>query len=82
MTRQPRQTGNTGTSCPVCGKRRFTTRRAAKKVARRLNPGQHMNVYRCGEYYHFGHIPSAIRHGAITRDDYRPRPGSTRGGLP
>lgn len=54
-------------SCPDCGKRSFTTRKAAKKAARRIGDGDHMSAYRCGGYWHIGHLPTAIIRGHLTR---------------
>jgi hypothetical protein len=37
-----------------------------------------MHAYRCdgdgvGEFWHIGHVPAALRHGVITRDDVEAR---------
>jgi hypothetical protein len=39
-------------SCPVCGKRCYPKRKAARLAARRLYPGKHMREYQCGDYWH------------------------------
>jgi hypothetical protein len=44
--------------CPECGKLRYLTIRAAKTIRRQMHPGQQMNVYECGAYYHIGHRPT------------------------
>jgi hypothetical protein len=41
--------------CPQDGKRRFLSRSDAKKAARDLFPGEPLSVYRCDDYFHFGH---------------------------
>lgn len=62
-------------TCPTCGKRCFVTRRTAKTEARRL--GGHMHVYRCGDWWHYGHPPTALIRGKITRDQITTRPGAS-----
>ncbi len=60
-----------GDRCPDCGKVRYLTRAIARKVAKNLNrrrPG-HLNAYRCGAFWHLGHLPSAVIAGDQTRDD-------------
>ena len=55
-------------TCDVCGKQRYRSRAMAKKTAKQLFPGQHMNPYRCGEDWHIGHLfPAAIR-GQVDRN--------------
>jgi hypothetical protein len=49
--------------CDVCGKNKFESRKQAKQYIRRRFPKQHMSVYRCGNYYHFGHTPWKIKKG-------------------
>lgn len=56
--------------CPRCGKNCFVRRKDAKKWSRGRLPGQNWSVYRCGEYWHYGHKPEAMRSGAKTRLDY------------
>lgn len=41
--------------CDTCGKNRFVTRAMARAAARDLHPGDPMSVYRCGNYFHYGH---------------------------
>lgn len=43
--------------CPDCGKHCFITREMARAAARDLWPGDSFNVYRCGDYFHYGHGP-------------------------
>lgn len=58
--------------CPACGKLRYLSRAAAKKVAKRLPPtdGVRMGAYACGDYWHVGHVPTAVRRGETSRTEY------------
>lgn len=58
-----------GSVCPRCGKREWPTRKDAKAAARRFFPGERLSVYRCGDVWHLGHLPTAVRRGHITRDE-------------
>lgn len=49
--------------CPDCGKIRFRTRKAAKSRARQRCPGEQISVYRCGDFFHWGHTPYGIKRG-------------------
>lgn len=67
-----------GATCTVCGKLRFTTRRAAKQGIRQMRShgrsDGHLNAYRCGDFWHIGHLPSVVIDGSRGRDDiWRPR---------
>lgn len=58
-----------GDRCPDCGKVRYLSRSIARKVAKNLNrrrPG-HLNAYRCGSFWHVGHLPSAVIAGDLSR---------------
>jgi len=57
--------------CPTCGKVRYRGRRFAKTVAKRL--GRRMSAYKCGDFYHVGHLPADVRKGQIGRGDLKPR---------
>ncbi|MFC6883401.1 hypothetical protein [Actinomadura yumaensis] len=50
-------------SCPECGKTRYASRREAKKAARKLYPGAHMQAYPCGVFFHVGNTPRSISSG-------------------
>ena len=60
-------------TCEVCGKQGYRSRRKAKAAARALYPGHHMSAYRCGQWWHVGHLPSRMiagdhdRYGARVR---------------
>lgn len=58
-------------TCPTCGKRRFLSKTQAKQSARRMRRGgkPRLNAYRCGDFWHLGHLPDVVRHGGATRDD-------------
>ncbi len=34
----------------------------------------HLNAYRCGVFWHIGHLPASVVAGDETRDDLRRRP--------
>lgn len=58
-------------NCPDCGKRRYTHRKTAKEAAKSIAPGDtRTNVYRCGDYWHWGHLPAAIKNGTADRTIY------------
>lgn len=40
-------------TCPVCGKARYETRRAARQVGRAQFPERQVRAYRCGNVWHF-----------------------------
>ena len=50
-------------TCPDCRKYQFETRRAARRAARSLYPGDVMRAYQCGQWWHIGHTPAAVRRG-------------------
>ena len=60
--------------CTTCGKRAYFTRKAAKRAARRIHPDQQLNAYRCGPYWHYGHLPNAVRFGVLPRGAQSGRP--------
>jgi hypothetical protein len=57
--------------CPACGKRRYLSRRDAKTFARISSHHKHrgMTAYRCGDFWHLGHLPAGVKSGRYTRDD-------------
>lgn len=60
-----------GETCPATGKRTWRSRRDAKKVAKRVNPGEHMSAFRCAgcDGWHLGHLPRGVAKGIYDRDD-------------
>lgn len=76
--------GDSWVSCPTpgCGKRAYTSKRAARHQRRVVEPAATMNVYECQDsgYYHFGHVPSAVRSGEVSRDDWLADVARTRQG--
>lgn len=60
-----------GARCPDCGKLRYLTRKGAKKAARMMGAVS-MSPYRCGDFWHNGHLPGAVKTGRLTRDDLGP----------
>jgi hypothetical protein len=57
--------------CPDCGKRRYTSKRSAKSAAERVD--RRMRAYRCGAYWHVGHLSKHVIRGRIGRDDLGPQ---------
>lgn len=73
-SRPEKTTGSLGT-CVEHGKRLYTSRKAARKAAKRHLIGEHVNAYRCDEqpaFYHFGHLPKIVQRGLATRDQLAP----------
>jgi hypothetical protein len=63
-----------GGQCPTCGKVRYLTKATAKKHARRhvgrgITTG--LSAYRCGAFWHLGHLPTAVKTGDLDRHDLR-----------
>lgn len=58
--------------CVACGKARFFSRKQARRFARRVLPGEQFSIYECTGFWHFGHLPSAVRTGRIGRPDLGP----------
>lgn len=50
--------------CPTCGKRRYPSRRDARKAARLAHPGDHLRAYLCGAFWHLGHPRHSGMRGA------------------
>lgn len=50
-------------TCPTCGKRSFRSRKDARRAGRAAHPGAHLSEYRCGDDWHYGNLPDAIRQG-------------------
>lgn len=69
--RHPRVDIPVGT-CRNCGKKCYLTRKAARRDARRILPGEHLNAYQCGPYWHLGHLPVPVARGAEGRADITP----------
>lgn len=58
--------------CEECGKIRYLSKNAAKRAAKRMRGRRGaLNAYRCGEFWHLGHLPEAVKRGAIPRWDIR-----------
>ena len=61
-----------GEPCPDCGKKRWQSKADAKAMAKRTPGGHELSAYRCGNYWHLGHIPTVVKHGDATRADIYP----------
>lgn len=72
MTGTSKTLGQLGT-CVVCGKRSYASKQAAKRAMKRLYPEDRQSVYRCGDFYHFGHLPGVVRAGREARAVVRER---------
>lgn len=71
MTPSPR--GHIGT-CETCGKRCYTSKRDAKAAIRqRQHRAGRLSAYRCGPYWHIGHLHRAVAAGQLRRDQIRTR---------
>lgn len=67
-----------GVRCPEpCGKIRFLRKRDAKRVITRMKGRRgRMHAYPCHDnpdFWHVGHVPTALKRGRITRDDITTR---------
>lgn len=49
--------------CPTCRKLRYPDRNTARRAARALHPGAVLRAYRCGDWWHLGNTPPAVKHG-------------------
>jgi hypothetical protein len=58
--------------CPSCGKQQFPTKAVAKARIRqwRGKRSGRLYAYRCGNYWHIGHMPAAVKFGAVERDAF------------
>lgn len=65
-------------TCEVCGKRCYPTKRQAKTVRKQMPRGSHLNVYRCGDYWHIGTLPRPVITGRINRSEILPPRRRTR----
>lgn len=68
MTGASAHHGSLGT-CEVCGKRCYLTKQAARRARSRRFPGERMSVYRCGDFYHLGHLPGRVIAGDKPRSE-------------
>lgn len=59
-------------TCPTCGKRCYPNKRQAKTVRKQMPRNTHLNVYRCGEYWHIGTLPKPVIAGTIDRSKILP----------
>lgn len=54
-------------ACPECGKQCYLTRKAARRKASIVHPGESFTVYRCGVYFHYGTPSPRVMRGAEPR---------------
>lgn len=67
MSRAPTAVPHHG-RCRVCGKLRYATRVDARKAAQ-VAYGRKLRAYRCGDWWHYGHLPASTLRGAGPPDD-------------
>ena len=74
MNPHPIQIGDYQPELCTCGKRRYPSRKEARRAARTLprgNRADRTRAYQCAPgIWHIGHHPTSLRNGAITRDEY------------
>lgn len=69
-TRDFEQRNKGAGECATCGKLLFLSKAAAKRAARQMpHRDGRLNAYRCGNFWHIGHLPRAIARGLASRDD-------------
>ena len=56
------------TTCTLCGKRTYETRKDARRAAKQL-PGHHLSAYECAQGWHLGHLPVGVAAGHYSRAD-------------
>lgn len=57
--------------CDACEKKSYTSRKAARRIARRHT--EHKTVYRCPinqMLWHVGRLAEAIRQGQVSREEF------------
>lgn len=54
--------------CDRCGKNKYGSRKDAKKAARQLSQTG-LNAYQCGDFWHLGHLPTAVIGGHQNREE-------------
>lgn len=57
--------------CPDCGKVCYVDRKSARRAGKRRHAGEHMSPYKCGEFWHIGHLPRLTIDGKLDRDTVR-----------
>ena len=57
-------------TCRECGKLCWTSKKNAKSAAKREHPSERLAVYRCGQWWHYGHLTRAIQRGIAQRGSY------------
>jgi len=61
-------------TCRTCGKRCYLTKQLAKRAVRQMAHRQgRLNAYRCGDYWHLGHLPSDVVDGRKARQSLAPK---------
>lgn len=55
-------------TCATCGKYAYTTKALAKRAHKESPSNGHPSYYRCGQYWHWGHLAEPVINGQATRD--------------
>lgn len=60
------------------GKRRYTTRKYARRARNATPSVGHLSIYRCEfcDFYHLGHMPDDVRRGDTDKDLWLRRTGA------
>lgn len=56
----------TWVTCAACGKRGYPSKRAAKAL-KRHHADRDLSIYRCGDYWHVGHLAPRVKAGKESR---------------
>ena len=61
--------------CQTCGKRSYPSKREARRARGQVagHDSRHLSVYRCGDWWHIGHLPRMIVRGDAARGELRGR---------
>lgn len=57
-------------TCVVCGKKSFESRKSCRAAMRRYHPNGGMSVYKCGDYWHYGHQSYAVHRSMKAREEF------------
>lgn len=55
-------------TCSTCGKYAYTTKALAKRAHKGSPSNGHPSYYKCGQYWHWGHLAEPVINGLATRD--------------
>lgn len=55
-------------TCATCGKYAYSTKALAKRAHKGSPSNGHPSYYKCGQYWHWGHLADPVINGLATRD--------------